>query len=153
MKRNNIIVLLITLLSVVNSNLQAQEGITSPQQVAGAIAPPHRIVFQLVSGDTLAHKQLMKQLNNILSVAPGTQMEVVCHGPGLEMLISDKTIVADKIKKLTQSGVVFNACEFSMKERNVEKSRILSEAGLVPAGIIEIVTRQEQGWSYIKSGF
>lgn len=144
---------MIVMLSIVNTTIQAQEGIISSQQVAGAIAPPHRIIFQLVSGDTLAHKQLMKQLNNILTVAPGTQMEVVCHGPGLEMLVIDKTIVADKIKKLTQSGVVFNACEFSMKERNVEKSRILSEAGLVPAGIIEIVTRQEQGWSYIKSGF
>ncbi|MBL0342282.1 MAG: DsrE family protein [Bacteroidetes bacterium] len=153
MKRINIIVLLIVILSVVNTKLQAQEGIKSPQQVAGAIAPPHRIIFQLVSGDTLAHMQLMKQLNNILAIAPGTQMEVVCHGPGLEMLVSDKTIVAEKIKKLTQSGVTFKACEFSMKERNVEKIRILPEAGVVPGGIIEIVTRQEQGWSYIKSGF
>lgn len=113
----------------------------------------HKIVFQLTSNDTMAHKSLMKQLNNITSVAPTTKIEVVCHGPGLDMLVSDKTIVLEKIKQLKAIGVNFIACEFSMKERNVPIEKIIPEAGFVKAGIIEIVTKQEQGWSYIKSGF
>jgi intracellular sulfur oxidation DsrE/DsrF family protein len=48
--------------------------------------------------------------------------------------------------------VVFNACEFSIKERKVDRSKIISVSGFVPAGIVEIVSRQEQGWSYIKAG-
>lgn len=114
---------------------------------------PHRIIFQLSSGDTLAHKALMKQLNNITTVAPDTKIEVVCHGPGLDMLVSAKSTVHDKLIPLAEKGIQFNACEFSMKERNVEKSAIIPEAGFVKAGIIEIVSKQEQGWSYIKSGF
>lgn len=113
----------------------------------------HKIVFQLTSNDTTAHKSLMKQLNNITSVAPTTKIEVVCHGPGLDMLVSDKTIVLEKIKQLKAIGVDFIACEFSIKERNVPIEKIIPEAGFVKAGIIEIVTKQEQGWSYIKSGF
>ena len=113
----------------------------------------HKIVFQLTTNDTLAHKSLMKQLNNITSVAPTTKIEVVCHGPGLDMLVSDKTIVLEKIKQLKAIGVDFVACEFSIKERNVPIEKIITEAGFVKAGIIEIVTKQEQGWSYIKSGF
>lgn len=112
----------------------------------------HRIIFQLTSGDTTAHKQLIKQFNNILSVSPSTKIEVVCHGAGLDMLVSDKTIVEDKIKTLSEKGVEFNACEFSIKERKVDRSKIIKYAGYVPAGIIEIVTKQEQGWSYIKAG-
>jgi uncharacterized protein len=118
-----------------------------------AAVQPHRIIFQLSSGDTTAHKALMKQLNNITSVAPDTKIEIVCHGPGLDMLVATKSIVHDKIKPLSEKGILFNACEFSMKERNVDKSAIIPEAGYVKAGIIEIVTKQEQGWSYIKSGF
>jgi len=114
--------------------------------------PEHKIIFQLTSGDTSAHKQLMKQFNNILSVSPTTKIEVVCHGAGLDMLVSGKTIVEDKIKALSEKGVVFNACEFSMKERKVDRSKIISESGFVPAGIVEIVIKQEQGWSYIKAG-
>ena len=113
----------------------------------------HKIVFQLTTNDTLAHKSLMKQLNNITSVAPTTKIEVVCHGPGLDMLVTGKTIVQEKIKQLKAIGVDFIACEFSIKERNVPIEKIIPEAGFVKAGIIEIVTKQEQGWSYIKSGF
>ena len=114
--------------------------------------PEHKIIFQLTSGDTTAHKQLIKQFNNILSVSPTTKIEVVCHGAGLDMLVSGKTIVEDKIKLLAEKGVVFNACEFSIKERKVDRSKIISSTGFVPAGIIAIVSKQEQGWSYIKAG-
>lgn len=113
----------------------------------------HKIVFQLTTNDTLAHKALMKQLSNITTVAPTTKIEIVCHGPGLEMLVTDKSIVHQKIKQLSAIGVSFIACEFSMKERNVAQDKIIPEAGYVKAGIIEIVSKQEQGWSYIKSGF
>lgn len=114
--------------------------------------PEHKIIFQLTSGDTTAHKQLIKQFNNILSVSPTTKIEVVCHGAGIDMLVSGKTIVEDKIKTLAEKGVVFNACEFSIKERKVDRSKIISVSGFVPAGIVEIVNKQEQGWSYIKAG-
>ena len=115
--------------------------------------PGHRIVFQLTTSDTMAHKSLMKQLANIKSVAPDTKIEVVCHGPGLDMIIKNKTIVQDKIISAKEKGVEFVACEFSIKERKMDKSIIISEAGFVPAGIIEIVSKQEEGWSYIKAGF
>lgn len=113
----------------------------------------HKIIFQLSIDDTLAHKALMKQLTNITTVAPETKIRIVCHGPGLNMLVKGKSVVAEKIKTMTAKGIEFVACEFSMKERNVTKESILDEVGYVPAGIIEIVSKQEQGWSYIKSGF
>jgi intracellular sulfur oxidation DsrE/DsrF family protein len=112
----------------------------------------HRIVFQLTSGDTLVHKQLMKQLSNISSVSPTTKIEVVCHGAGLDLITEGKTIVKDKVQTHAAKGIQFNACEFSLKERKVERSLILEGMGFVPAGIIEIVKRQEEGWSYIKAG-
>jgi len=88
----------------------------------------HKIIFQCSTPDTMAQKALMKQLGNILSVK-------------------------DKIKSFYDKGVVFNACEFSMKERNVDKSQITSNVSFVSAGILYIVSKQEQGWSYIKAGF
>ncbi len=128
-------------------------GFVSAQQSPVASSKPeHKIIFQLTTGDTTAHKQLMKQFNNILTVSPTTQIEVVCHGPGLDMLVNGKTIVAEKIKAMADRGVAFKACEFSMKERKVEKDKIVPSSGFVPAGIVEIVSKQEQGWSYIKAG-
>ena len=89
----------------------------------------------------------------MMSVSPKTKIEIVCHGPGLDMLVIGKSKVADKIKENIVRGVVFNACEFSMKEKNVDKSQIIPEITYVSAGILAIVTRVEQGSIYIKSGF
>ena len=115
--------------------------------------PKHRIVMQLVSGDTVVHKGLMRQLRNMLEAAPTLQMEVVCHGPGMDLLMSDRSIVSDKVNEFSKRGIVFLACENTIKERNLDRSKVLPEAGFVKAGIIHIVERQEQGWSYIKAGF
>jgi intracellular sulfur oxidation DsrE/DsrF family protein len=113
----------------------------------------HKIIFQLASGDTIAHKALMKQLSNITSVSPDSRIEVLCHGPGLDMLVMGRTTVKSKIEGMKEKGIVFTACEFSMKERKVSKEEMMPDVGYVKAGIIHVVERQEQGWSYIKAGF
>ena len=155
MKSNYLFRILVLAFCLSTSLTFAQEGKAAQTKDAlnTLIAPTHRIVFQLATGDSMAHKQLMKQLANIVNVAPGTQLEAVCHGPGLDMLIAEKTTVADKIKKLKESGVVFNACEYSMKDRKIEKSQMIAESSYVPYALLHIASRQEQGWSYIKSGF
>jgi intracellular sulfur oxidation DsrE/DsrF family protein len=135
--------IIITVLMAIGSAGFAQESTKEPL----------KIVFQLSTSDTIAHKALMKQLGNITSVRPDTKIEVVCHGPGLHLLQKEKTIVGEKVAVFAAKGVTFSACEFSLKERNVAKESIIPAAGFVEAGIIHIVTRQAEGWFYIKSGF
>ncbi len=115
--------------------------------------PEHRIVFQHTTGYTTASKALMKQLGNMLSVSPTSQIEIVCHGPGLDMLVQSKSRIAAKIAEFSAKGVVFNACQFSMRERSVTPDQLLPQVQQVPAGIIYIVSKQELGFNYIKSGF
>lgn len=149
-------VLLFALVAIFATQLNAQSNDGKTKKAKDkkeVVAEPLKIIFQLSIGDTMAHKALMKQLGNISSVEPTTKIEVVCHGPGLDMLRKDKSTVSDKINEFSQKGIVFNACEFSMKERNVTPEQILPSAKFVKAGIIYIVTKQREGWSYIKSGF
>jgi intracellular sulfur oxidation DsrE/DsrF family protein len=77
----------------------------------------------------------------------------MCHGPGMDLLMSDRSVVQAKVKEFAAQGIVFLACENTIKERNLDRAKVLPEAGFVKAGIIHIVERQEQGWSYIKAGF
>jgi len=136
-----ILAFLVLLLGIVSGG-HAQESVRS-----------HRIVMQLTSGDTLVHKNLMKQFKNMKEAAPTLQLEVVCHGPGMDMLMSDRSVVQAKVKEFAGKGIVFLACENTIKERELDRSKVLPEAGYVKAGIIHIVERQEDGWSYIKAGF
>lgn len=147
-KTFNIAHLTFSLLFVVSA--LSFSGSLSAQQSA----PKHRIIMQLTSADTLSHKSLIKQLNNLTEGWGDTvSIEVVCHGPGLNFLHAQKTGFANEIKQLQNKGVEFVACENTMKERKIAKEELLPELTYVKMGIGEIVIKQEQGWSYIKAGF
>jgi intracellular sulfur oxidation DsrE/DsrF family protein len=72
---------------------------------------------------------------------------------GLEFLIPTKSKHIAAIKALHEKGVRFVVCENTMKNRKITKDQLIPEVEYVPAGIAEIVEKQEQGWSYIKGGF
>jgi intracellular sulfur oxidation DsrE/DsrF family protein len=144
--------LLTILLLAITPLTFAQKKEKQSKKETVSVQEPRKIVMQLTSGDTTVHKMLMKQLSNILTVAPETKIEVVCHGPGLSMLVVAKSIVNEKIIASKAKGVDFVACGYSMKERNVAESEINANARIVEAGIIEIVDRQNEGYVYIKAG-
>lgn len=140
---------LIALLSfiVISISVTAQSGSSY------AIAK-HRIVMQLSSNDTLAWKGLMNNLKNVKAGwGDSVSIEVVAHGPGIELLMKEKTTQREKIAAFTKMGIVFVGCQNTMREKNIQPASIIPEAGVVPMGIGEIVIMQEQGWSYIKAGF
>jgi intracellular sulfur oxidation DsrE/DsrF family protein len=113
----------------------------------------HLIVMQLTSADTMVHKGLIKQLNNLKTGWGDTvNIEVVCHGPGIELLMSNKSRFSQQISQLQQKGIDFVACENTMLEKKINKIEILPNMIFVHMGIGEIILKQEQGWHYIKAG-
>jgi intracellular sulfur oxidation DsrE/DsrF family protein len=113
----------------------------------------HRIVFQLTTPDTSAYRALTRQLNNVLAQWPEAQIEVVAHNKGMGMLEKKKSNVPAELAALQSKGVQFVACEQTLKQLKIEKTDLIPESSFVERGIIHIVERQEQGWSYIKAGF
>ncbi|MGI8437403.1 MAG: DsrE family protein [Chthoniobacterales bacterium] len=95
-------------------------------------------------------------LNNVenLRTAFGnaTQIEVVAHGQGLSLLVAKDNALAERMEKLGASGVVFAACENTMKRKGIGKDQLFAFATTVESGVAEVVRKQEAGWSYIKSG-
>lgn len=113
----------------------------------------HRIVFHLATSDTLAHKALVKQLSNVLDYWNTAKIEVVVHNNGVSFMKLGEARFAKEIEALKDRGIVFAVCENTLKQRKIEKHQLLKTASFVPVGLVEIVTRQEEGWAYIKAGF
>jgi intracellular sulfur oxidation DsrE/DsrF family protein len=113
----------------------------------------HRIVFHLSSPDTAAYRALNKQLANLREHWPGAQIEVVAHNQGVAMLRTDKSNVMQQVKAAMDQQVRFVVCEQTLKNMNIPKESIIQGAGFVERGLVEIVEKQEAGWSYIKAGF
>jgi uncharacterized protein len=113
----------------------------------------HNVVFHLTTPDTLAYRALTKQLSNVLAVWPKANIEVVVHNKGLGFVIKEKSQFEPEINTLVGKGVKFVVCENSMQQQKLSKDQIFAKAGSVPSGLIEIIEKQEAGWSYIKAGF
>jgi intracellular sulfur oxidation DsrE/DsrF family protein len=113
----------------------------------------HNVVFHLSTSDTLAYRALTKQLTNVLNIWPKANIEVVVHNKGLGFVIKEKSQFETEINKLVNKGVKFVVCENSLQQQKLNKDQIFSQADFVPAGLVEIIEKQEKGWSYIKAGF
>lgn len=74
------------------------------------------------------------------------------HGKGLGMILKTNTGQETRLQMLSKSGVVFAACENTMKRMNVTKEQLFPFAATVDSGVAEVVRKQEAGWSYIKAG-
>ena len=55
-----------------------------------------------------------------------------------------------RMEDLARAGVVFAACENTMKKKNVTKEDLLPFAKTVDSGVAEVVRKQEGGWAYLR---
>jgi hypothetical protein len=119
--------------------------------VTRAQTAAYKVVFDITSGDTAAQKTVIRQLRGISQSRPDAQLEVAIYGDALGMVMKDKSIIADAVKELSSNkNVSFKACAATMKRLNVDKSQLLPGVDVVPDAIYEIVTKQQEGWGYIK---
>lgn len=113
----------------------------------------HKIVYDLNSPDTSVHSAVLRQFNNILKAAPESELELVCHGHAIYMLVKDKLFFEEKMKELKAKGKIrFTVCANSMKRLQVDKAQLCEWAEIVPVAILELSGKQMEGWSYIKAG-
>ena len=112
---------------------------------------PYNIVFDITTSDTLTHQRLIRWINGIVSSHPDANVEVVFYGKALDMVVKDKSTVAGDVFKLgTEKKVTFAACEHAMKVFNITKDQLLNGVTTVPDALHELVTKQAEGYGYIK---
>jgi uncharacterized protein len=110
----------------------------------------HKIVMQFTNSDSVSQASVVGQVKNIRTAWPNAQVEVVCHGGGLELLQTTKSKAAAEVAEWSGKGVVFAACNNTMKRRNLTKADLLPTATVVPSAMIELTLKQEKGWAYVK---
>jgi uncharacterized protein len=127
-------------------------GILSLIQAQVISEAAHKIIYQLSDGNQDVHDKFLRQLENVLKAAPNAQIEVVTHGMGIDLMRNVDNPYEERINALVGKGVEFMVCENTLSQRKLQKAEFLRLSGFVPAGILEIVMKQEQGWIYIKAG-
>ena len=112
----------------------------------------YNVVFDITSSDTINHKSVIRQAGGILQANPNAKVEIVIYSQALDLVVKDKSIVADAVAELAKKGVAFRVCAITMKRNNIDQSMLVPGVETVPDGIYEIITKQRQGYGYIKVG-
>ncbi len=120
-----------------------------------AATPPqtkNKAVFSATDNDEARWKLILGNMNNLKTGvgAEGVELELVAYGPGLNMLKADSP-VKDMVAEALKAGVKINACQNTMKFMKLTESDILPGVTFVPAGVVEVMRKQQQGWAYIRS--
>jgi uncharacterized protein len=121
----------------------------------------HRLVIQVDQNDPAVMNLALNNATNVIEYyrAKGedVNVDVVTYGPGLHMLRADTSPVKDRIKSLKDaafpSKIQFSACgntKEGMEKKEGQPITVLSEAVVVPSGVVRLMELQEKGWSYVR---
>jgi intracellular sulfur oxidation DsrE/DsrF family protein len=111
-----------------------------------------KVVWDVSDSDTATTAAVFRQVNNALALVPDMEIEVVFHGSAIYGLMKDSTIFTSRIKTAKEKGVVLAACNNSLRRLKIDTSKLVGEAIIVPSAVVELIRKQSEGWSYLKSG-
>ena len=111
----------------------------------------NRIVIQVTEGDTKKWNAILGNIHNIQAElgGQGVEIAVVAIGDGLGML-SEDSLAANRVMDAINDKVRFVACGNSMKAKPMAPDELIRGVSVAPAGYVEIMRLQQQGWVYIR---
>lgn len=115
-----------------------------------------KVVYHIDNAAEQGTKAL-RNIRNHLDVAPKTEILVVTHAEGVDLLMEDARDQKNNIdygsliSDLKGRGVRFEVCEITMKRRNLTKDQFVMEAEFTPSGVARITELQtRERYAYIK---
>jgi len=123
---------------------------SAPAQ-AQSPAGKNRIVFQVSDNDPAKWNLALNNARNVQSDlgVKNVTIEIVAYGPGIGMLKLESP-VATRIKEAQATGINIVACENTLTNMKINKDDMLPALTYVPAGVVQLMQRQQQGYAYIR---
>ena len=111
----------------------------------------YKVVFDFTSKDTINQQTLLREMGLIKQYNPDAKVEAVIYGQGISLVTKGVSTRAEEVARLSsQKDVSFKVCAMSLKRQHMDESQLLPGVGTVPDGIYEIISKQRDGWGYIK---
>ena len=126
-----------------------------------ASAKVHHIAMHVDQNDKAVMNLALNNVENLMQAyqdkGETVEIELVAYGPGLMMLRDDKSPVKDRLASLKKvafpSKLTYSACGNTMAKMQKKEGhpiKIVSDARVVPGGVVRLTELQEEGWAYIK---
>ena len=111
----------------------------------------NRAVFQVSDAEPQKWNLALNNVRNLQDDlgSDAVDIEVVVYGPGIGMLKGDSP-VAGRVADALKNGVKVVACENTMRAQKLVHADMLPAIGYVPAGVVELMKKQQEGWAYLR---
>ena len=81
--------------------------------------------------------------------AANVDIEIVAYGPGIGMLKLESP-TAWRVADAMKANIRVIACENTMRGQKLTRDDMLPTLNYVQAGVTEIMTKQSEGWAYLR---
>ena len=125
--------------------------------LCNAAVAQDRVLYHIDDAAAQATKGL-RNIRNHLDVAPDTKITVVTHANGVDFLMDGAKDAKDPnidygslVSALKASGVTFEICEITLRNRKLKKEQFNMDATFTPSGVVRIGRLQSrENFAYIK---
>jgi uncharacterized protein len=108
------------------------------------------VVIHLDEPGEQKHRSVLRNAMNLLpEVPPGTVVELVVHGPAIDLARPGRP-TADALSQAMAAGVSLRVCRNSMRSLGLAAEDLVPGAVPVPSGVGHLVARQREGWAYLR---
>lgn len=123
----------------------------APKQAAAKQSERYKVVLQVSDADPAKWNLALNNARNIQADLgkENVDVEIVAYGPGLPMLKSDSKVAA-RLAEALDNNVGLMACENTMRNTKVHRNDMYGGISYVDAGVVHIMKRQREGWSYVR---
>ncbi len=109
-----------------------------------------KVVFQVSEDNPKTWNLALNNAKNVQSaMGEKAEVEIVAYGPGIGMLVAGSPTEA-RVTEAVKAGVKVVACENTMRGRKLTPDQMNSSIGYVPSGVVELMSKQQMGWSYVR---
>ncbi len=78
------------------------------------------------------------------------RVALVANGPAVTLFANPDDALRETLASLKAEGVSFKVCANALRKFGVEQASLPKACEVVPAGVVEIVRLQRNGYAYIK---
>jgi uncharacterized protein len=139
------------LINLLAAMLAITLSFVSLNTVAADAGKKHHVVFHVTDSDPVKWNQVLNNAGNLQKNIgkENIDIEVVANGPGLDMLKLESQ-VGERMSEAVKNGIELKACGATMKAAKITEKDLFPGVTTVPGGVIEIMQKQEAGWTYLK---
>ena len=122
-----------------------------PAQAQADKSERQKVVFQVSDNDPAKWNLALNNARNVQQDLgkDKVDVEIVAYGPGLNMLKADSKVAA-RLAQALDNSVGLMACENTMRNTKTTKADMYAGLSYVDAGVVHLMKRQREGWSYIR---